>query len=136
MLHTVEITQAALSRYSSRLIHSSIVHGSFGPAPKVTVGNTVTVHPIRVEPAIGGADGRRSADAGYRRARDHGQVILDAERIVVGLGLELDAARLAIAVLHARGGLLERRLVGLGDLLEEIAVAAAACPEAWSPRPD
>jgi len=27
----------------------------------------VTDHPIRVEPAIGGADGRRSADAGYRR---------------------------------------------------------------------
>src|SRR6185437_16912273 len=41
-------------------------------------------------------------------------------------GLELDAARLAGAVLDALGGLFERRLVGFGDLLEELAVVAAA----------
>src|SRR5207245_4111736 len=48
------------------------------------------------------------------------------ERIIVGLSLELDAARLAIAVLHALCGLLERRLVGFRNLLEELAVVAAA----------
>src|SRR5262249_47795983 len=44
----------------------------------------------------------------------------------VGLGLEPDAARLAVAVLDALCGLRERRLVGARDLLEEFAVVAAA----------
>src|SRR5712675_1619710 len=90
--------------------------------------NTVADHPVGVEPAIRGTDARGSADAGHRRDRalDDGQALLHAERIVVGLGLELHAARFAIAVLDALGGLLERHLVGLGDLLEELAVVAAA----------
>src|SRR5882757_1297165 len=90
--------------------------------------NAVANHPVCIQPAIRGADGRCCADAGHRRDRtfDHGQALLHAERIIVGLSLELDAARLAITVLDALGRLLERRLVGLGNLLEELAVVAAA----------
>src|SRR5262249_59814275 len=66
--------------------------------------------------------------AGHRRDRalDDGQALLHAERMVVGFGLEFDAARLAIAVPDAFCGLLERELVSRGDLSDELAVVATA----------
>src|SRR5262245_12268722 len=90
--------------------------------------NTVADHPVSVEPAIRGADGRRSADGGHclYRAFDHGQAFLHAEWIVVGLGLELDTAWLALTVLNALRSLLERCSVGFGDLLEKLRVVASA----------
>src|ERR1700751_2809173 len=61
--------------------------------------NTVAGHPVRLGPALRGGDAGRSADGGPGRDRafDHRQAVLDADRIVVGLGLELDTARLALA---------------------------------------
>ena len=43
--------------------------------------NAVPVHPVRVEPAIGGADVRRAAPRGDRRSRtfDRRQAVLDAD---------------------------------------------------------
>src|SRR6185437_736839 len=90
--------------------------------------NTVADHPVRIQPTIRGTDARASTDAGYRRDRalDDGKALLHAERMVVGLRLELDAARFAIAVLDALCGLLECHFIGFGDLPDELAVVAAA----------
>ena len=107
---------------SSRLIHSSTVCTSFWPAPKVTVGMPWRTIQLASSPPLVARMFGRAAARRHRggRALHHGQRVLHAERVIVGLHLELDAAGLALAVLHRLRGLLERRLVGGGDLLEEL----------------
>src|SRR3954471_7144330 len=90
--------------YSSRLIHSSIVCGSFWPAPKVTVGTPWRTIQFASSPPLAARMVGLAADVSDRRDRalDHGQALLHPKWIIVGLGLELDAACLAVAVLDAR----------------------------------
>ena len=72
----------------------------FGACAERHGWNAVADHPVRIQAAIGGADVRCSADGGYGldRAFDHRQVLFHAERIIVGLGLELDAAGFSLRV--------------------------------------
>ena len=83
--------------------------------------DAVTHHPVGIESAARDADVRRPAVRRHRRggALHHGERVLHAERKVVGARAELDAPALAVAVLHGLRRLLERGLVGPGDVLEE-----------------
>ena len=90
------LTASAHARsYSSRLIHSSTVCASFWPAPKVTVGMPWRTIQLASSPPLVVRMFGVAAAGRHRRGRalHDRQRVLHAERMIVGLHLELDRGR-------------------------------------------